>query len=284
MKFCTRARGYTVIETMFTALLIGVVGLIIYSLLNAGMVLGAKNTAVNTAHQQARVGMLDMLQDIHSAVSTPTLINIDPKTGQAAGVSFQQWAGGPYRINNDATTSQNYVQITLPLTTTPPPLVGQQLIIPSHQIEADISAVSPTSGATNYRVTLINFRNSPLPNINNLPAKLDVKGSSSLGDIVCFLTDRCSYSVTNNVLTWNWRGVNRTISTDITNSQGLVDPAAPPTPFSFPVTPAGAPYSRFVAAIDLSTSDQHYSKRGYKSANILLNGQVPYKARLTTYQ
>jgi hypothetical protein len=56
------------------------------------------------------------------------------------------------------------------------------------------------------------------------------------------------------------------------------------TPFSTPLTPAGALYSRFVAAIDLSTSDLHYSNRGYKAANILLNGQVPFKARLTTYQ
>ncbi len=57
-----------------------------------------------------------------------------------------------------------------------------------------------------------------------------------------------------------------------------------PRPFSIPTTPAGALYYRFVAAIDLSTSDPKYSKRGYKSANILLNGQVPFKARLTTYQ
>ena len=55
--------------------------------------------------------------------------------------------------------------------------------------------------------------------------------------------------------------------TDITN----------PKPFSTPTTPAGALYYRFVAAIDLSTSDLSYTNRGYKSANILLNGQVPYK-------
>jgi hypothetical protein len=66
----------------------------------------------------------------------------------------------------------------------------------------------------------------------------------------------------------------RDIVTDITN----------PKPFSIPATADGALYYRFVAAIDLSTSDPKYSNRGYKAANILLNGQVPYKARLTTYQ
>jgi hypothetical protein len=57
-----------------------------------------------------------------------------------------------------------------------------------------------------------------------------------------------------------------------------------PTPFSTPLTPAGALYYRFVAAINLSTADMQYSNRGFKSANILLNGQVPMRARLTTYQ
>ena len=51
-----------------------------------------------------------------------------------------------------------------------------------------------------------------------------------------------------------------------------------------PLTPAGALYYRFVAAINLSTADMQYSNRGFKSANILLNGQVPMRARLTTYQ
>ena len=56
------------------------------------------------------------------------------------------------------------------------------------------------------------------------------------------------------------------------------------TPFSTPNTPAGALYYRFVAAIDLSTTDPSTSNRGFKAANILLNGQVPMRARLTTYQ
>jgi hypothetical protein len=40
-----------------------VLGLVIFSLLNIGTVLGAKNTAMNTAHQQARTAMLKMIDD-----------------------------------------------------------------------------------------------------------------------------------------------------------------------------------------------------------------------------
>jgi hypothetical protein len=96
---------------------------------------------------------------------------------------------------------------------------------------------------------------------------------SGIGDVVCFISDRCWYAVANGGLTWHRQGT-RTMVTDITN----------PTPFSTPTTPAGALYFRFVAAIDLSTSDLNYSNRGFKSANILLNGQVPMRTRLTTYQ
>jgi type II secretory pathway pseudopilin PulG len=284
MKLSSRTRAFKLIEMMFTTVLIGVLGLILYALLNISTILGAKNTAVNTAHQQARVAMIDMLQDLHSAVSQPYLIDASgvakptPPPGTtpapAEGIAFQTWSSGPHKFKNNALAGQN--QITLKLTSqsaldsrpAPTPIVGQRVIIPTHQIESDITAVSGTS--TNFTITLA----------NNLP--VDVKGTdSTAGDLVCFITDRCSYNILTDVhdaanksLTWNWKGSTRVIGNDITNG----------TPFSTPLTPAGALYSRFVAAIDLSTSDLKYSNRGYKAANILLNGQVPFKARLTTYQ
>ena len=163
--------------------------------------------------------------------------------------------------------------------------MNQRLIIPSHQIEGDITAV--TGAWNDLTITLANIpAPSPAPAPAPSPAgtKLPVQISgtaSTVGDIVCYITDRCSYNVVlasagpPAVYTLRWtRQGTRDIVTDITN----------PTPFSVPTTPAGAPYHRFVAAIDLSTSDPNYSNRGYKSANILLNGQVPFKTRLTTYQ
>ena len=78
MKISTHSRsGLTLVEISVTAGMVGVLGLIIYSLLNIGTILGAKNTAVNTAHEQARVAMLQMVQDLHSAISLPYLIDVD---------------------------------------------------------------------------------------------------------------------------------------------------------------------------------------------------------------
>ena len=268
MKLSLRARGLTLVETMVTVLLVSVLGLLIYSILYISTVLGAKNTAVNFSHQQARVAMMDMVQDLHTSVSLPALANASgtpypsPAPTNAEGIAFQQWSSGPHRIKNDANAGQN--QITLKLTTgtgNPTPVAGQHLIVPAYQIEADITAVS---GATsNFTVTLG----------STLPVAITGTGSNA-GDIVCFITDRCSYTIASNTLRWNWKGTTRTLASDITNA----------TPFNIPTTPAGALYYSFVAAIDLSTSDAAYSNRGYKSANILLNGQVPIKAQLTTYQ
>src|SRR5580765_7084502 len=111
-------RGFTLVELLFAMAAITVVGLVLYSLLNLIMVLGAKNAAVNTAHQQARTAMVRMQQDLHSAVSTPYLVdgNGNPVVGAgpAAGISFQKWSSGPHLFKSDAAAGQN--QITIQVT------------------------------------------------------------------------------------------------------------------------------------------------------------------------
>jgi len=280
MRFLSSSRrGLTLVETVVTTGLVGILGLIIYTLLNMGTVLGARNTATNTAHQQARVAMIEMIQDLHAAVSLPQLQGIVGT--QASGISFQQWGsvvqngvvtnnGGPHKIKLDAAAGQKIVRVDC-VNGQPKPIVGQRLIVPTHQIESDIDAVS--GGSNDLTITLH----------DNLPVAINGTGAG-FGDVVCYITDRCSYDVVQvsagppaeYKLQWTKRSAPpaRDIVNDITN----------PRPFSIPTTPAGALYYRFVAAVDLSTSDPKYSKRGYKSANILLNGQVPFKARLTTYQ
>ncbi len=270
MKLHSRSsRGITLVEMMVTTALIGVLGLVVFSLLNIGMVLGAKNTAVNTAHQQARTAMLQMAQDFHSAVSLPFLVDTSGNpvagAGPAAGISFQEWTMGPYRIQLDVAVGANFVQCQVPAgTTVPDPTIRKlRLVVPTHQIEDDITALLKGSGG---KLNITTAHAIPVP----------ITGTSSY-HIVCFITDRCSYTVINGAMVWQGPTVKKAFSvmgSNITN----------PTPFTTPLTPAGALYYRFIAAIDLSTADLTYSNRGFKSANILLNGDVPMRARLTTYQ
>ncbi len=296
MKLSSPARGFKLIELVFTLVIVSVLGLVIYALLVTDTILGAKNTAVNTAHQQARVAMLQMMQDLHSAISLPYLIDSSGSpiagAGPAAGIAFQEWGRdstgkevGPYRVKKDAHIGDTTIHITIPATDAKPS-VGQRIILPMYQIEADITKVTgPNSDLT---LTLANISGPQLSAeeasaasltfpvvypIDTLP--VDVTGTATY-HINCFLTDRCSYTVVNNGLQWTGPTTKSTFSSlggDITN----------PVPFSIPLTAAGALYYRFIAAVNLSTSDLSYSNRNFKSANILLNGQVPMRARLTTY-
>jgi prepilin-type N-terminal cleavage/methylation domain-containing protein len=263
------ARGMTLAETMITMALVSVLGLLVYSLLNLGTILGAKNSAVNVAHQSARMAMLQMTQDFHCAASPFVLVDTNGNTvagtGPAEGVAFHLWGKDtngndlpPYKIKNDAATGQNKVHIVATAATVP--VVGQWLIVPTHEIEEKITAVSGTGDCT---LTLA----------NNITTAIEGTGS---GNIACFVTDRVSYTVVNGALQWSGPTYKKTFSTaslgqNITNAK----------PFTIPTSQAGAPLTTSVAAIDLSTADNTYSNRGFKAANILLEGQVPARAMLT---
>ncbi len=264
--------GTTLLELSIAIGLIGVVGLSIYSILNVGMILGAKNTAVNTAHQQARIAMLQLVQDLHSAVSLPALTDENsvplpsPSPGvAAAGISFQLWAAGPYQICADAAADSTVIQIQLSAGDQVPKK-GERIIVKSHEIEQDIVSVT-NLGSHKYNVEV----GAPIG------VAIQGTGAPTSYNIPCFIADRCSYVVKNGALEWHGPTKKKAFAQ-------LGNDIISPTPFSIPSTPAGALYYRFVAAIDLSTEDSKSSNRGFKSANILLNGQVPMRARLTTFQ
>lgn len=265
-------RAAVLIEMMVSTAITLVTGSIIFYILNTGMILFAKNTAINMAHQQARVAVLTMEQDLHSAVSIPQLVDANKNpvagNGPAAGISFQLYAKGPLKVAAAANAGQNQVNVRVNGYT---PQVGQRLCIPSHQIESNIIAVG--AGSTDRILTLA----------NSLP--VDVKtqlydpGTNLMinVNVVCFITDRLHYVVTNGELRYygpTQPVAGRMLANDITSA----------TPFSIPVTPAGAQYNRFVAAINLSTADDSYSNRGFKAANMFLNAMVPYRARLCITQ
>jgi hypothetical protein len=278
MRLSSQECGSTLVETIFTTVLMGIVGLVIYSLLNIGTILASKNIAVNGAHQQARTAMLQMVQDLHGSVSLPQLVDVngspsptpDPNATPtptaaptaAPGIAFQLFASGPHRVTSDVTTLENTVTIATTRVLNPQPSPGQRLIIPGHAIEDDITAVTRNSSRS-FTLTLA----------HNVSAAIDV----STGNIPCFITDRCSYIIQNQELHWAGPTTKKTFSV---MGQNIISP----NPFSVPATATGALYYRFVAAIDLSTSDLKFSNRGFKSANILLNGQVPIRTRMTIKQ
>ncbi len=268
----SRQRGAILIELMVSTTIVLITGSIIYTMLNTGMVLFAKNTAINMAHQQARTAVLQMEQDLHSAISIPQLVdsgkNAVAGNGPAAGISFQLYSKGPLQVANSALRGQNNIDITVNGYV---PTAGQRLCIPTHQVELDISFVS--SGSTTRTLTLA----TPLQ-VDVLTTLYDPATNQNVAvNVVCFITDRISYVVSGSELRYfspTQPPAGKLMANDITTA----------TPFSIPLTPAGAQYNRFVAAINLSTADDRSSNRGFKAANMFLNSMVPYRARLCITQ
>jgi hypothetical protein len=277
MKFHPKASGaMTIVELMITTILVSALGLVIYSLLNIGMILGAKNLAVNVAHEEARMAMLQMIQDFHSSVSLPAVANSDGSTSPVPtpgpsplygypGIAFQLWSIGPLRIAAKADPGQNIVQVTVPAGTQVP-VAGQRLIVRTHQLEDDITAVSGAAGGP-VNLTLA----------HNVPVTIDASSIDATKHIVCFITDRCSYAIANKTLTWNGPGTRKAVSL-------MANTMTNPTPFTIKLNNSGTPYAQFIAAFDLSTANANYTNRGFKSANILLRSEVPMRVRLTDTQ
>ncbi len=135
--------------------------------------------------------MLEMIQDLHGAVSLPKLEGV--VGNQASGISFQQWGatGRQWRDDTQWRAAQNHKgcepvgddHIHIEVTSgQPKPRVGQRVIIPTHQIEETLSM--PIGGNSDLELYL--EHDLPVP----------IKGTgSTVGDIICYITDRCSYDV-----------------------------------------------------------------------------------------
>src|SRR5437764_13377023 len=92
--------AFTVGEMGVAVGVLGLLGVVFFQVLQSGLTLSAKNTAVNAAHEEAREGVVRMTRDIHASVSVPQLrdtsyavVSSTPSPGgtppTAAGVSFQ---------------------------------------------------------------------------------------------------------------------------------------------------------------------------------------------------
>ena len=289
-----RRSAFTIVELMVTSALIGVTGFVTCMVLNSGALLFAKNTAMNMAHEQARTAVLQIEQDLHGAISLPQLVDANNvvltgtnAAGPAAGISFQAYGGGPYKVAADAKQGDTAIKINLPtqapagmtpfdspaptggtVSASKLPIAGQRLILPDHTIEIDITSVT-TSGT----VVTLNLASA-------LPVAVTISNPTTPSapyNIMCFVTDKISYIVQNGSLMYNGPTARK-------NSSVMATDIVTATPFSIPNTPAGALYYRFVAAVNLSTADPEYSNRAFKSANMFLNSQVPMRARMCTYQ
>lgn len=161
--------GFTITEMSVGMAVLGLLGIVFFQVLQSGLVLSAKNTAVNAAHEETRQGIQRMTRDIHASVSVPQLRRIDTSTNPrtypvinstlsptalpsatpptAAGVSFLNIASGPDYVWNDPNGGSKIMIKD----GADRPLPGMRLIIPAWGMEDDIvkATGASTAGHTN---------------------------------------------------------------------------------------------------------------------------------------
>lgn len=298
--------AFTLVETMVTMSIATLVGGMIFLVLNAGMNLYAKNTAVNAAHQQARSGVDQLLANVHGAVSIPQLVMIDttvnppvfkpnptptpgaspsPGDGAAPGISYQRFEAGPFPVVASAIPSDTSIVLDsgayVPSATT-------RLNIPTHNIELDVVS-STGSGQRRY-----NFA-TPINSAVTIDA-IHKEENPPLSFVTAFMTYRVSYAVVrvNDPNAATFIGELRFYPTNnVANFKVIARNVTSPKPFtvpSIPITGEGKGYlyggeqNRYVAAIDISTVEAQFTKRGYAAVNMFISSLIPFRCRMTTSQ
>ncbi|MEY2502444.1 MAG: hypothetical protein QOI07_2778 [Verrucomicrobiota bacterium] len=206
--------GFTVAEMMVAVGVLGLLGLVFFSVLKSGIVLFAKNTAVNIAHEEARQGINRLTRDIHASVSMPQLCNLDPTTspvsfpapspsptpisGVAVGpmyaaVTFQNVANGPNYIWKD--TGAGPIKIKDNYTVSD----GQHLLIPfwGALFEQDIIKHAAIGSTNHSNIWLVNGAET------NINPRDYLAGSYA----ITYYTERVAYVVMNGTYTKDVTGL-----------------------------------------------------------------------------
>jgi prepilin-type N-terminal cleavage/methylation domain-containing protein len=278
------SRGFTLPEILIAMGIMTIVGMMIFLVLNSGMVLYAKNTAVNTAHQQARAGVDQMLQNIHGSVSIPQLVDsslqpidviIDGSGNpvQAPGISFQSFVGGPFPVVVAANATDTSITLFCPGYTSP---ASARLNIPAFNIELDI--VSTTASGANLT---FNFAQAIGTAVQIVGTGIE-GGAGTTSIVTAFITARRSYAAAGGDLRYY-------PTNDLSNYKVITRNLTSGTPFTIPLTPGPpgsppTPQNHYVAAVDLTTVDPRTSERGYGAVNMFISSKIPFRCRLTNTQ
>lgn len=259
-------RAFTLVEVMVTSAIAVVVSYTGYTILHVGLLLFAKNSAINVAHQQARWALMRIENDFHSSASQVQLTAADgtllpASSGPEAGISFQVLRGGPFLVTADAAKGTTAITANFGGRA---PVVKQRLLVPLHQIEADIVSVS--GSGPSYTVTLAQ------PLRRALKTSLPSPSGTVAANVQCFLSERVFYTVNGGELCRR----EATDSTATMLASGIISSA----PFRLAAGSSGTFDRKMMTAVDLSTADPKTDKLGFRSSNILLNATVPVRQRI----
>jgi len=207
--------AFTAVEMVVSTMIMAILGIVFLNVLNSGMILYAKNTAVNAAHEEGREGVNRLTRDLHASVSVPQLrdntrdstytvagsyntVSYAPVSGTpatSAGVSFQNVVqGSPDYVWQDPGSS-TLILIKDPGDT---PKAGQRLIVPFWNVEDDIVKVTgnPQNGQAHSNIFLANGADTTIAGKARKYGQSSYSGFSSPYAIT-YYTERMLYVVEN---------------------------------------------------------------------------------------
>lgn len=323
LKYKRREAALTVAEISVAMGVLVLLGLTFFQVLQAGLTLSAKNTAVNAAHEEARQGLARLTRDLHASVSVPQLrdtsfavVSSTPSPSAspgatpptAAGVSFQNVAFGPNYVFQDPGGSNGLVMIKDGAVAPSP---GMRLIIPAWSLEDDIIKVtgagvnghsnvftansfetgiknSPTYAGSLYAITY--YTNRVMYLVRNGTYVADSKGDFDLvsGTYVQVPAGTGHYHYENGELHYYLQATTST-NPSVAGTLLWKDVAtvarylSNPKPFSVPLNRAGSSDNKYIK-VRISARDPKSSNRGYIATAALLDTQIDYRSRLTIFQ
>jgi len=219
--------GFTSAEMVISTMVMAILGIVFLNVLNSGMILYAKNTAVNSAHEEGRQGINRFARDLHAAVSVPqlrnnthdstyscgtyecgdtlntssfTVVSSTPVGGvapTAAGVSFQDVvSGSPDYVWQD-NNNPSQIKIKDPGVCPGPncPTEGMRLIVPQWSYEDAITKVAG-AGTNHSNIFLFSGQDTTIAtNLGNQNRKFG-QASYSVGPYaITYYTERMLYVV-----------------------------------------------------------------------------------------
>lgn len=101
----TKCRAFTLVEILVGAAVSSVIAVAIFALMNAGMILSAKNLALNLTSNSMRSSLDRVEQVVQMGDSMPALIDTAGTTvaaGSAAGIKFDRFLGSPFVVTTTA--------------------------------------------------------------------------------------------------------------------------------------------------------------------------------------
>jgi hypothetical protein len=310
-----RTAGFTTAEMVIAVGVLTMLGLVFFQVLNSGMVLSAKNMAVNSAHEEARDGVMRLTRDLHASISVPQLrdtsfawVSSTPSPGgtppTAAGVSFQNIASGPNFIWKDPGNA-NMIMIK---DNPNKPELGMRMIVPAWGIEDYITQTAANGTPNHTNVWTASSMHVTLANSSK------VFGGTQYA--IVYYTDRVMYLVTGGNYVADNSGdyiqASANVYVPYTNQAGqryryengelhfyrqrydgsalnwqdvatVARYISSPKPFSVPLNKYGTSNNRYVA-VRLTARDPKSTNRGYLATASLLDTEIDYRSRLTLYQ